>query len=53
LGSQYRKEEDVIQPDGSSAKESLPIDKKGTVRANVPMFRGYFRVSLFHFFALR
>jgi hypothetical protein len=25
LGSQYRKEEDVIQPDGSSAKESLPI----------------------------
>ncbi len=25
LGSQYRKEEDVVQPDGSSAKESLPI----------------------------
>jgi hypothetical protein len=25
LGSQYRKEEEVIQPDGSSAKESLPI----------------------------
>jgi hypothetical protein len=25
LGSQYRKEEDVIQPDGNSAKESLPI----------------------------
>jgi hypothetical protein len=25
LGSQYRKEEDVIQSDGSSAKESLPI----------------------------
>jgi hypothetical protein len=25
LGSQYRKEEDVIQPDGSSAKEPLPI----------------------------
>jgi hypothetical protein len=25
LGSQYRKEEDVIQPDGSTAKESLPI----------------------------
>lgn len=25
LGSQYRKEEEVIQPDGNSAKESLPI----------------------------
>jgi len=25
LGNQYRKEEEVIQPDGSSAKESLPI----------------------------
>ncbi|NIM11402.1 MAG: hypothetical protein GTO45_05360 [Candidatus Aminicenantes bacterium] len=25
LGSQYRKEEDVVQPDGSTAKESLPI----------------------------
>ena len=25
LGGQYRKEEDVIQPDGSTVKESLPI----------------------------
>jgi hypothetical protein len=25
LGSQYRKEEDIVQPDGSSAKEALPI----------------------------
>lgn len=25
LGNQYRKEEEVIQPDGSSVKESLPI----------------------------
>jgi len=25
LGSQYRKEEDVVQPDGSPARESLPI----------------------------
>ncbi len=25
LGSQYRKEEDVVKPDGSTAKESLPI----------------------------
>jgi hypothetical protein len=54
LGSQYRKEEDVIQPDGSSAKESLPIvtiyflgfSLSGTLPAVIKVDRQYIDVLL-------